>query len=982
MIGSSKKNIQSKIISKDSARGGKGTGDTILPPLDKNSPQKRSGIMIPGSGKNLWAEDISRDASELQKLKGAESLQSIRRAVVGAEDGDPVEKGLETQADSTGRRGNNVVNGSFSNSVNGRPFDLKNKELMKRFIKVRWVILAVAKFWRILEHIKLYGTSSNLYNIAFKNREFVKKSIFPIAKTSNQNTGPVRLFCLFHPQSIYLAIWNLLLFLFVIYAMSFMPYFSVFLINGNDFLNNFENSMDACFMVDLIINFFTAFYDPKGNLVASHKEIALNYLKGFFLLDLVSSIPFGIIFTNVSSFNKLLRLFKIPRLMKMMKIAKLFKFRDYYRNTSLSYFVRIHGGLIKTILLGIVTLILLHLATCVWCSIGYIDGDAPFTWIYRYKLLDSSNFEIYLTGLYFCLVTLTTVGYGDYTAYTNLEICFAIVWMLVGVAFYSFTIGIISAFFTGKETKDSLLAKKLNNLDEFCKELNIKEETKLKLKASIEYSANKITYQWLDPKQVIFNELPMRLKYEMLVSLYEKLILDCPFFNSYDISFVIKIVPLLKPLFMKANEVIWKEGDYSSFVFFLVDGQVNFFIDYELAHVHKQTGTKGDNFYNTNSKYNYNNENILESENNGLDSENIEQNQNQSGAGNLERKESNMNSEAKVKKEKRNTKLLFKIMTNGSYFGEVDIIFRRKRMHDLITATDCEFYILSRTEFENIVMNEYPHIFISLRQLAFNREEKDLGMINDSLTQENKKIKEPIDQIKVPLVITRIRKILRDSICTEVDNHEVVPLEQMFEEMKEKLPLEELLDNFEVSKSENEDDKEDDDKEDSDTSEVKYSDVISIGLEKMYNQFQDLNQNLKTKMELHSKLDGIPGANNGHQRRNRMLYTNIDTGKGVHRRRNSKVNLEFNAEEMETFQKRMGQAGQGRSGKPGSLIGNSKRGTETDLKKAGENTKVVGLLSKHAEAINARMNDLLKRSEKVTDGAKKLSAQLDAMIRE
>lgn len=288
-------------------------------------------------------------------------------------------------------------------------------------------------------------------------------------------------------------------------------------------------------------------------------------MEGYFALDVISSIPFGLIFDNIGSFNKLLRLFKLPRFIKMAKVAKLAKFKHYYAGTSLSYFIRIHGGLIKTILLGIVTLVMLHLATCIWCAIGLISSESPYTWIERYKLTEAPNSEIYLTGLYFCLVSLTTVGYGDYTAYTNTEICFCILWMLIGVAFYSFTIGIISAFFTGKETKESLLAKKLNNLDEFCKELNIKEETKQKLKASIEYSANKITYQWLDPKQVIFNELPMRLKYEMLVSLYEKLILDCPFFNSFDISFVIKVVPLLKPLFIKAGEPIWSEGDYSSF---------------------------------------------------------------------------------------------------------------------------------------------------------------------------------------------------------------------------------------------------------------------------------------------------------------------------------------------------------------------------------------------------------------------------------
>ena len=300
-------------------------------------------------------------------------------------------------------------------------------------------------------------------------------------------------------------------------------------------------------------------------MISDRWIIAKTYLQGYFVLDLVSSVPFGLVTENISSFNKLLRLFKLPRLMKMTKIAKLAKFRDYYKGTSLSYFIRIHGGLIKTILLGVVTLVMLHLATCIWCAIGLNDNEAPFTWIYRYKLDHSNDYEVYLTGLYFCLVSLTTVGYGDYTAYTNTEICFCILWMLIGVAFYSFTIGIISAFFTGKESKESLLAKKLNNLDEFCKELNIKEETKQKLKASIEYSANKITYQWLDPNQVIFNELPMRLKYELLVSLYKKLILDCPFFNSFDISFVIKIVPLLKPLFLKSGETIWSEGDYSSF---------------------------------------------------------------------------------------------------------------------------------------------------------------------------------------------------------------------------------------------------------------------------------------------------------------------------------------------------------------------------------------------------------------------------------
>jgi hypothetical protein len=66
---------------------------------------------------------------------------------------------------------------------------------------------------------------------------------------------------------------------------------------------------------------------------------------------------------------------------------------------------------------------------------------------------------------------------------------------------------------------------------------------------------------------------------------------------------------------------------------------------------------------------------------------------------NDEKRDQSMSAPNKKKNEniKDGRRVLFKIMTNGSYFGEVDIIFRRKRVYDLIAATDCDLYILSRT---------------------------------------------------------------------------------------------------------------------------------------------------------------------------------------------------------------------------------------------------------------------------------------------
>lgn len=50
-------------------------------------------------------------------------------------------------------------------------------------------------------------------------------------------------------------------------------------------------------MMDIIVTFNTGFY-KKGYLVMKRKEIIKNYLKTWFLIDLVSSFPYSWIFNE------------------------------------------------------------------------------------------------------------------------------------------------------------------------------------------------------------------------------------------------------------------------------------------------------------------------------------------------------------------------------------------------------------------------------------------------------------------------------------------------------------------------------------------------------------------------------------------------------------------------------------------------------------------------------------------------------------
>lgn len=146
----------------------------------------------------------------------------------------------------------------------------------------------------------------------------------------------------------------------------------------------------------------------------------------------------------------------------------------------------------------------------------------------------------------------------------SVELLFTIFFMLLGAGFYSILIGIVSAFFTSKDDINSLLKKKLVSVEEFCNSLGIKEDFQNKLQEKIKYSSSKLAYQWLSPAEDIFSELNTQLKYEFLVALNQNLIQSCEFFKNKDISFIVRVVPLLKPVKFDAGELIWSPDDFST----------------------------------------------------------------------------------------------------------------------------------------------------------------------------------------------------------------------------------------------------------------------------------------------------------------------------------------------------------------------------------------------------------------------------------
>ena len=123
--------------------------------------------------------------------------------------------------------------------------------------------------------------------------------------------------------------------------MAFVPdTYSISLTLGNDlkqskayFFSNLSEKIndfiDFLFFIDIAINFISAYERSERDLTIEtrFKLIAINYLAGFFIIDLVSALPLQSIYNlvNKSQSKNLL----VVRTLKVLRIVKIVKLRKY-----------------------------------------------------------------------------------------------------------------------------------------------------------------------------------------------------------------------------------------------------------------------------------------------------------------------------------------------------------------------------------------------------------------------------------------------------------------------------------------------------------------------------------------------------------------------------------------------------------------------------------------------------------------------------
>ncbi|XP_033979042.1 potassium voltage-gated channel subfamily H member 5 isoform X3 [Trematomus bernacchii] len=278
--------------------------------------------------------------------------------------------------------------------------------------------------------------------------------------------------------------WDWVILILTFYTAIMVPYNVSFKTKQNNIVwLVLDSVVDVIFLVDIVLNFHTTFVGPGGEVISDPKLIRMNYLKTWFVIDLLSCLPYDIInaFENVDEgISSLFSSLKVVRLLRLGRVARKL---DHYLE---------YGAAVLVLLVCVFGLVA-HWLACIWYSIGDYEviDEATNTikmdsWLYqlalsigspyRYNASGSGQWEggpgkdsLYITSLYFTMTSLTTIGFGNIAPTTDGEKIFSVAMMMVGSLLYATIFGNVTTIFQQMYANTNRYHEMLNNVRDFLK---------------------------------------------------------------------------------------------------------------------------------------------------------------------------------------------------------------------------------------------------------------------------------------------------------------------------------------------------------------------------------------------------------------------------------------------------------------------------------------------------------------------------------
>ncbi|XP_058605401.1 potassium voltage-gated channel subfamily H member 1a isoform X1 [Onychostoma macrolepis] len=412
--------------------------------------------------------------------------------------------------------------------------------------------------------------------------------------------------------------WDWVILILTFYTAIMVPYNVSFKTKQNNVTWLVVDSIvDVIFLVDIVLNFHTTFVGPAGEVISDPKLIRMNYLKTWFVIDLLSCLPYDVInaFENVDEnwnhravtqgISSLFSSLKVVRLLRLGRVARKL---DHY----------IEYGAAVLVLLVCVFGLAAHWLACIWYSIGdyeVIDEEhnkvRPESWLYmlgetigtpyRFNVSGTGRWEggptkdsVYITSLYFTMTSLTSIGFGNIAPTTDGEKIFAVAMMMIGSLLYATIFGNVTTIFQQMYANTNRYHEMLNSVRDFLKLYQVPKGLSERV---MDYIASTWSMSHGIDTEKVLQICPKDMRADICVHLNRKVFKEHPAFRLASDGCLRALAMEFQTIHCAPGDLIYHAGESVDSLCFVVSGSLEVIQDDEVVAILGKGDVFGDVFW-------------------------------------------------------------------------------------------------------------------------------------------------------------------------------------------------------------------------------------------------------------------------------------------------------------------------------------------------------------------------------------------------
>ena len=291
----------------------------------------------------------------------------------------------------------------------------------------------------------------------------------------------------FNPRGRFVRSWDLTALCAIVYVATVTPAEIALSLTGVG-LYGFNRLVDAIFLLDIIFTFFMPYrtaHSKGGLMVTDNRRIAMHYVRGWFFLDLFTTIPFDLILSGVGNDEHLFRALKILRVLKLARIVRASRILGRWQDH-----ISISFGVMSLIKMGTVIILLAHWFACCWALLGDASSDSEYesfadglSWRQRANVApDAHPGEVYILCLYVALNSIVG-GASDIGSANYVEIGVQSLMLFIGSIMWAYVIGSVCGILATLDPASLEFRQTFDELNLYCSEQKLPSELRARLRS-------------------------------------------------------------------------------------------------------------------------------------------------------------------------------------------------------------------------------------------------------------------------------------------------------------------------------------------------------------------------------------------------------------------------------------------------------------------------------------------------------------------